>query len=420
MADLIKRKARKGAAKAAKKSLCVLCARRREVDFALFAFKSSTNSQNEFPLLQRNPQKRPAGILIRSRSIYFRRMKKPVVILLHLGYWMIYTLLLVVMLAGMLIDRHPGNVNKFTLAVFMFGFTVLPGLVAFYGFYTLLFTRLLQKKKLLLLFVFGILVAFAGALAGGVFMSLAINLKIMFADGFRSAWAETLMMGFIALIHGIIALVMRGFISWYGDIQLKEELNRKNYETELALMKAQINPHFLFNTLNNIDVLIRKDPDKASEYLNKLSDIMRFMLYETKTEKIPLEKELAYIEKYVELQRIRTSNPDYVSYSVKGDPSAHSIDPMFFIPFIENAFKHTENKKAAQAIRIAFEIEKDRLLFSCENKYAGSPQQKPEYGGLGSELIRKRLALLYPSKHRLTISDVNEIYRVQLEINFAA
>ena len=96
--------------------------------------------------------------------------------------------------------------------------------------------------------------------------------------------AMTLFIAFIAFIAGVIALVIRGFITWVDEIKLKDELKQKNHETELALVKSQLDPHFLFNTLNNIDVLILKDQKVASEYLNKLSDIMRFMLFETKAD----------------------------------------------------------------------------------------------------------------------------------------
>src|ERR1044071_687955 len=114
---------------------------------------------------------------------------------------------------------------------------------------------------------------------------------------------------------------------------------------ELALIKSQINPHFLFNTINNIDVLIAKDSAKASEYLNKLSGILRYMIYETRNEKISLAGELDYIEKYLELQKIRTANPDYVNFQISGEANNLKIAPMILFPFIENAFKHTENKK---------------------------------------------------------------------------
>ena len=159
----------------------------------------------------------------------------------------------------------------------------------------------------------------------------------------------------IAGIHGVMALVIRGFITWYDEIKLKEGLAKEKHDMELALIKSQINPHFLFNTINNIDFLITKDSTKASEYLNKLSDILRYMVYETKTEKIPLTTELNYIEKYLELQRIRTSNADYVSFEVIGNANNLMIAPMILFPFIENAFKHTESNKKLYSIDLKIE-----------------------------------------------------------------
>ena len=190
-------------------------------------------------------------------------------------------------------------------------------------------------------------------------------------------------LAFISLVNGATGLVMKGFFTWYNDIKVKVDLAKKNYEMELALVKSQINPHFLFNTINNIDVLITKDATRASEYLNKLSDIMRFMLYETKPAKIPLNKELTYIEKFIELQKIRTTNPHYINYTVKGDATNLMIPPMLLIPFIENAFKHAENKKAENAININLDIEQEKFIFKCENTYNQNSQMKQEHSGLG-------------------------------------
>ncbi|HXD92543.1 MAG TPA: sensor histidine kinase [Bacteroidia bacterium] len=185
---------------------------------------------------------------------------------------------------------------------------------------------------------------------------------------------------------------------------------------ELALVKNQINPHFLFNTINNIDVMIAKDAGQASAYLNKLSDIMRFMLYETKTEKIPLSKELTYIEKYIDLQKIRTSNINYVNYHVEGDGGNLVIAPMLFIPFIENAFKHAENKKLDNAVNIKLTLSKEMITFECENKFSESASNNDEQSGLGNELIAKRLQLLYPNKHTLDVSNKNQTYHVKLVV----
>lgn len=226
----------------------------------------------------------------------------------------------------------------------------------------------------------------------------------------------TCIMLFIAAIHGIIALVIKGFISWYADIKIKEELSQKNHATEMALIKAQLDPHFLFNSLNNIDVLITKDSAKASAYLNKLSGIMRYMLYETKADAISLCEELRYIEQYFDLQRIRTSNPHFIGYSVKGDCNTTLTAPLLFMPFIENAFKHTNHIKEGVGIKVTFTISDKAIYFECSNLLNSNLKPRDEPGGLGNQLILRRLALLYPNKHNITIAVINGYYTVQLTI----
>lgn len=345
-------------------------------------------------------------------------MKKGVIVLLHAGYWLIYLLLIFVIMlllvpGGGRSKLHIVLVNAFSSP---FGFTTITSaILGFYLFYTIIFGRLLQRKKIMLLFVFGLL----GVISCGIITYLLLN--VLFPHLVKVAnHAEIvgiiLIIAALSLLNGIIGLVMRGFISWYGDIKLKEDLNRKNYEMELALVKSQINPHFLFNTINNIDVLIEVDAAKASAYLNKLSDIMRFMLYETKTAQIPLAKELAYIEKYIDLQRIRTSNPGYIQYKIEGQPGNIMVEPMLFIPFIENAFKHAVSKRDGTAVNIKFIIEDNNAVtFECENNYSAIAV-KPEHSGLGNELISKRLQLLYPGRHTLTINNSNKLYTVKLAL----
>jgi two-component system LytT family sensor kinase len=335
-------------------------------------------------------------------------MRKYVVVLLHLSYWFMY----LIIVSGLLLAVDHRKVNVISPAFFS---AVIPAVLGFYAFYGVLFGKYLAKKELLKFFLFLVLVSLFTAVITELVLYSMFNVDKSFGTVFFAG----LIIAFIGMASGIMGLVMKGFITWYADIKVKVELNQKNYEMELALMKAQINPHFLFNTINNIDVLIQKDPPKASEYLNKLSDIMRFMLYETKAEKISLSKELAYIEKYMELQKIRTTNSSYAKYEVKGDPGNLVIEPMLFIPFIENAFKHAENKKTENAIKVSFVIEKDQIRFECENAYSGEKQMKPEYGGLGNELIQRRLALIYTDKHHFVTSNKDGIYKVNLSVTLA-
>ena len=348
-------------------------------------------------------------------------MKKGVIILLHTGYWIMYLLLMLVFFSFFAEQASSQN-ETLTLKQLMLQWmllmlcvSIIPGLIGFYSFYSFLFERFLKRKKIVLFFLFALLFGIIAGIAGIGALSFRFN-KNIFGGGADPLIPIFILLVFIALVNGVIGLVIKGFISWYGDIKLKEELNRKNFETELALMKAQLNPHFLFNTINNIDVLIQKDPAKASAYLNQLSEMLRFMLYETKTEKILLGREIEYIEKYIALQRIRSSNPDYIQFRLEGDSGTKTIPSMLFIPFIENAFKYAENKKLENAVDIRLLITNDHIQFTCTNRYQ-QQQHSPEQGGLGNELIRKRLQLLYPGKHDLQITDANGQYSVLLILN---
>lgn len=224
------------------------------------------------------------------------------------------------------------------------------------------------------------------------------------------------------LVPIILMFGFGGTLYAYVEKSRKDKLDRlslekQNYELELNILKSTISPHFLFNTLNNIDVLITKDSEKASIYLKKLSDILRFMLYETKGELIPMSLELEYIEKYIELQKIRTSNVDFVNYTINGKADGLNIPPMIFIPFIENAFKHASNKKTIDAIKIQFEFSNDSIKFYCENFKNKSGAIIQKQSGLGINLIEQRLELLYKDRHTLTIKNTEDKYFISLIIN---
>ncbi len=349
-------------------------------------------------------------------------MKKSVVVLLHIGYWLLYLLLLGLIVLCMSLGSglklvHPFSHLGFNL--FIATFAVVPAVIGFYFYYHILFIYYLTKKKIGLFFSGAVVAALLAGMVGGGVLMVLFSMKIgpgITHDGLKSAIPITIIMAIIALLNGVVGLVMKGFISWYGDIKLKEDLNKKNYETELALVKSQISPHFLFNTINNIDVLIEKDAVKASAYLNKLSGMMRFMLYETKTEKIPLQKELDYIRQYISLQQIRVANPGYIDFKVSGNAAGRMIHSMLFIPFIENAFKHNSDHKSNGAIQIAFVIEAGHIIFTCKNTCGMEQNNQQEHSGVGNELIVKRLTLLYGPKHQLQVDHQPGNYSVTLII----
>ncbi len=347
-------------------------------------------------------------------------MKKYIVVLLHIGFWLCYLILIMVILGTLF--GNDGDVsekrvaNAFNILIY---FTLIPSAISFYLFYFYLFSKFIQPQRFLLAGIYGVLIALGAAIIGYTLLQLIVissNDDCIKNEGTGTIIAMVLFMTFVALISGIISLVIKGFITWFEEVKLKDELTIKNRETELALVKSQLDPHFLFNTINNIDVLILKNADQASDYLNKLSDIMRFMLFETKTDEILLTKEIEYIQKYIELQKIRTANQSYVHFEIIGSPNKCLMAPMVFIPFIENAFKHTNNKKLENAIRIQIVINAESIQLLCENKFDPHRKLQQENNGLGNELIKKRLELLYPNRHTLEVNNQGELYSVHLII----
>jgi len=347
-------------------------------------------------------------------------MRKSFIIALHAGYWILYllliTLLILFLQAGGMRQEGPNMEKIVSFLKLMSTFTVIPGIVGFYVFYLILFEKFLSKKKFSALFFAGLFTILVAGLVGFTGLNMFTKWQIVKLNGLKEISFIIGFMSALALIHGIIALVMKGFITWYGDIKIKEALKQKNFETELALVKMQLSPHFLFNTINNIDVLIEKDAKAASAYLNKLSDLMRFMLYETKSENLPLQQELSYIDKYIDLQKIRSANVNFVKYAVEGDPGNWVIAPMLFMPFIENAFKHSGNRRADNGIVIRISVSADKIDFYCENCFSNIAEKRNEPGGLGNDLLQKRLELLYPGRHLLQTETANNLYKVQLII----
>ena len=285
-------------------------------------------------------------------------------------------------------------------------------IITFYIFYffisPMLFSK--QKEKIRFSLAFGsILILVIAAFGYAIQQSIAPNLY-----GINWYWAVNYFL--LITYAAFIACLIRAFLNWYSDIFYKRQLEKKNLETELALLKAQINPHFLFNTLNNIDILIEHDAKTASVYLKKLSDILRFMLYESPTEKILLKQEVDYIKEYIELQKIRTSNVNFVKFNVEGNTDNLYIAPMLFIPFIENAFKHCTDKKINNAIEIDIAIRDGEAHFTCSNAYDQAAQLTQPKSGLGLDLIQNRLKLLYKENYQLKIDKTEERFIVTLTV----
>lgn len=226
---------------------------------------------------------------------------------------------------------------------------------------------------------------------------------------YRSSLGHTL----LSLLY---AVVLRLSVDWFHKYQQQMELEKQQRITELALLRSQINPHFLFNTLNNINSFSSHDPEKTSYAIIKLSDIMRYMLYEANGEKVLLDKEIDYISNFIDLQKLRYKERDFVQFKIKGETANLFIPPMIFLPFIENAFKHG-TISVSNAIEISLDIRENTIIFSCKNQIRElNETEKQQVGGLGMKNIRRRLDLLFPSRYHLNISKDKNVYIVELTI----
>jgi ligand-binding sensor domain-containing protein len=198
--------------------------------------------------------------------------------------------------------------------------------------------------------------------------------------------------------------------------RLKVDMDIQHQASELALLRNQVNPHFLFNTLNNIYSLVYQKSSEAPEALMKLSDIMRYMLYETASDKVLLEKEIDYLKSFIDLQLLRLKSREFVQFEITGDPSGKIIAPMLLIPFVENAFKHGNKTVLNPGIIIKLDCKPNSLSFYVMNskRIGGS---KDCVGGIGLTNVKRRLDLIYHDKFSLDILDSENKFEINLVIN---
>lgn len=208
-------------------------------------------------------------------------------------------------------------------------------------------------------------------------------------------------------------MAVKLYQTWLLNTEHITELRQQNLQSELTQLKSQINPHFLFNTLNNINTLTQTNPGKASEVIIKLSDLLRYQLYDSTQDQISLKSDIVFLENFLNIEKLRRDNFNF-SVNVNGDTHTIQIPPFMFIPFIENATKHSVNPLSSSYVRVNFNISNDALMFECENSITESKKTNLEPGGIGLANIRRRLELLYEGRHELVVSHEAGKYYVKL------
>jgi len=196
-----------------------------------------------------------------------------------------------------------------------------------------------------------------------------------------------------------------------------QRLKSEGLESELRFLKSQINPHFLFNALNNVYSLSLIQSEKTPGTILKLSEMLRYILYDCNHEKVPLQKELAFISNYVDLMKLKDDQIENITLDLPKHTGSEMIEPMLFVPFVENAFKHGAAKTEEKAwIRIKLKVANQQLLFTAANSIPEVPYTKDSVGGIGLENVKRRLHLLYPNRHELKIEKTDKQFTVHLSI----
>jgi hypothetical protein len=349
-------------------------------------------------------------------------MPRRAVVALHACFWVTYVVMLLAILtvAQARGGAPPAVGRPSALTVVGLAALTLPYVATFYASYVGLFPIVRRRRGWYAIAGYSGLTFGLAALASFAILYLGAGAPPLPLAALPSFAAFALCLGALAALHGGLALGLRGFIAWYGDLRQREERERRAHELELALLRSRLDPHFLFNTLNNIDALIERDPAAASAYLQRLSELMRYVLFEApEATRVPLATELAHLERYMEIEALRHANPGHATFDVVCDPAGVTVPPTLFTPFIETAFKHAARGDGGAAqVRVRCEVGASEVTFRCANRCRPAEDKRAAHvgGGLGHALVRRRLELLYPRRHALEVGRAGGDFLVSLTI----
>lgn len=301
---------------------------------------------------------------------------------------------------------------------------MLYSIIAVYSIIYYFMPKYLYKQRYVLFaFFFGFIILLCAGLLGislyGLFILRGIPVDVFFS--FPAILGPTI--GSVGT--SVFFLVMYKMVKDYITSERKNKiLEHQKTENELKYLKSQLNPHFLFNALNNIYFLIKKDPDVAAESLAKFSDMMRYQLYECNEDKILLSQEIAYIQNYIRINALGKEESTSIEVEVGKMGAEIMISPFMLFPMIENAFKHvSENSTKDNFIKLSIQQKDGKLVCQTINSYDNlasedlMDQELSKQGGVGMPNLKRRLSLMYPGNHRLEIDSDDNIYSTTLELN---
>lgn len=279
--------------------------------------------------------------------------------------------------------------------------------------------RLLYRKKYLAFGVVLTLMIFAGSVLKTWVLSKVMGnpAMFMFSGNFKLRFYDNFFPHFLLVSTGA------AFKFMYDYMQSQQKLSaiaKEKAETELQFLKSQLNPHFLFNSINSVYFLIDKENKAARESLHKFSELLRYQLYESNGRKLPVEREIKFLEDYMALQQLRLNGGHRVRLAKTPAVAGFAIEPLLLTPLVENAFKHvSHNVNGGNFIDIDMDFNGTDFMFRVHNSRENGAVSKDGHGGIGLQNVRRRLQLLYPGKHDLKIQEGKDDYEVALQLQIA-
>ena len=342
-------------------------------------------------------------------------MKKKYTVLLHAIFWSV-TLVSIGLQTIPSIGKIAVNIIIWDNVIYAFSY-----ISTFYIFYFFISEKYLQIKYAKYLTIFGLIfMLFFSAIISIVYIYIISNELFaqsgnMFLIEYSKNFLQFLETNFIFALSGsLLKIALLG----YENMVKQKEIEKQLITGELALLKTQVNPNFLTDVLIDFKNRIDKSPDTAIKIIENLSEIMGYMLYETSANKVLLDKEIKYINNYLNLQRVRYS-PNFIDFEVTGDTSGILVPPLLFMPFIENAFKYGDGFSKSTGVLINISISENNLSFEVINNIQiNENNEKPEEG-YNIKSIKRRLDLLYGNNYSLEIKNETGKYLVELNIKLS-
>ncbi|WKN42819.1 sensor histidine kinase [Tunicatimonas pelagia] len=330
-------------------------------------------------------------------------------VLFHLLGWVAFFGLLVAVFAWPYPNPFP------VLRIFL----VMLILIGFYYTNTeVLIPQLLARKK-----VYVYIAAVLACIVTVNFWDLWVQRTLNAEFYYEHDWYERAVIQRATLLSMLVLAVSGGLKmtqEWFRTEKQKNNMEQAKIASELALLKSQINPHSLFNNLNSIYSLAVRKSEDAPKAIVKLSEMMRYILYDSSAEQISLEQEIDHLHNFLDLQRLRIHREAHLSFETSGGWQGKMIAPMLLEPFVENAFKHGNIHQAGAEINILLKVEKEQLWFRVKNTMNNQMQQKDVYSGIGLVNIRKRLNLLYSNRHKLHVEPQEEVFITELNLQLSS